>query len=349
MNTTAKGRGLGETSKVALNLSNARKLRICPQPVRLRPEMVCETQARKEVKGRRGNKGGGAGGSGNDSGSRKLVLPSRPRIVSGNSTSKLAVVPEHTFLELSSGEKSSTGGSEAGHGTSGGVSVKTTTVGGTNTTSSTVPPKGTPIALVTTPGADVSGGSTVPPAFYVVGSVYNTFNITTDIAPLKKGSDLDTFINLLEAGYVTLVAGPGKLFEDGLQLSANDPFMQILLSNGLGIQGLTMAGSVDATNATFSAVTATVSFGGHAMTFSSTASSRFSLVPSVVPAPATPTKLPQLSDAFVPDYNILALGLVPDTTSASTSLSVVDLLTTFEIPWLTPATGLLPGFGSELS
>jgi hypothetical protein len=38
--------------------------------------------------------------------------------------------------------------------------------------------------------------------------------------------------------------------------------MQILLSNGLGIQGLTMAGSVDATNATFSAVTATVSFGG---------------------------------------------------------------------------------------
>jgi hypothetical protein len=178
--------------------------------------------------------------------------------------------------------------------------------------------------------------TTMPTPFYLCGSDYEPFNPGATQALLATGVFSD-FIAGLKNGYIEVGSAPG--LQDGpLTVHPADEWMQRLTRNGIGIQEVDLVGHLAGQSVQITEVKATVKFLGQTLTFSSK-SARLVAFP---PPPSTTT--PQLSDAFLPDYNLMGLGLETN----STPFAIVDILSVFGMPWLKGTQGVfsLPGFDS---
>lgn len=176
--------------------------------------------------------------------------------------------------------------------------------------------------------------TTMPTPFYLCGSDYEPFNPGATQALISTGVFSD-FIAGLKNGYIEVGSAPG--LQDGpLTVHPADEWMQRLTRNGIGIQEVDLVGHLAGQAVQITEVKATVKFLGQALTFSSN-SAKLVAFP---PPPSTTT--PQLSDAFLPDYNLMGLGLETN----STPFAIVDILSVFGMPWLKNTQGVfsLPGF-----
>lgn len=170
------------------------------------------------------------------------------------------------------------------------------------------------------------------PAFYLCGADFPSFSPGDNEAPLEP-SPFNDFVSVVSSGYLAVVSG---LQSGSAAVHPADEWMQRLSRNGIGIQEIDVVGKIDGQFARITEVRATVKFLETTLRFSSNSSRLVSF-----PPPAS-TATPQLSDAFLPTYNLMGLGLETN----NTSFTVIDILSTFGMPWLKNASGVfsLPGF-----
>ena len=121
-------------------------------------------------------------------------------------------------------------------------------------------------------------------------------------------------------------------------LHNGDDWFQRVRNNGLGVSQLNVLGYLTgAKRAHIVGVTASLSFAGTSLTFSSDKTKLVSY-----PAQSNPPS-PQLTDALLPAYNVFGLGI--DATT-SQQFTIADVLKEFQMPWLPIVSDVvsLPGF-----
>ena len=212
--------------------------------------------------------------------------------------------------------------------------------------------------------SDPTSDAPTDTTFYLCGADFQSFAPNDTQAPLPSG-DFSNWVATLNNGYIALAnawvqparspnnTAPSTLQPVPANIHPNDEWFQRLYYNGLGIQQIVFVGYVDPTAAVAQVTALQVQLqlqvasspGAGAqqtvnLVFSSDASKTVRM-----DATAVGTS-PSLSDAMMPDYTVLALGLQ---SSSSTQLTVGQVISQFGMDYLpiTAAGGLgFPGFDS---